>query len=400
MATTAGTPAFSLRDSAGVTIAESSDSTWTDATRWRIADEPDLVIGSVDGSVPGTDFGGYLDVVSLPQGIAVLNHQSDEIRIFDPAGRWVTTLGGRGDGPAEFRSLSAIAPVAGDSVGAWGSRARKIVTFPLAGGSPRVLGTTDRDHAGLYDWRLSAWLSDGRYLLEARSDPRTRPQTATVDSSRLILFSPAGDSLASFGPFPLWQSLFAALEGSGETRLRRFLGSSAITRASGEMIWRGFPDHGFEVLSVDISTGDRRIVRRPHDRVSPAEGAFEAARRLELDSYGGDSPQVLEAMQQTWDALSPVDRMPAYRDFLVAPDGGLWVNHMADPGQVMPEDRVSLSGYRTSNWSVFDASGRWLGTVAFPAEFELREVGFGSALGVRSDELGVSYVERYPILLP
>lgn len=59
---------YTRTDSAGVTITESTEPRWGEGEGWRIAPEPELVIGEVEG---------------------------DERHLVD--------VGGPGDGPAEFR---------------------------------------------------------------------------------------------------------------------------------------------------------------------------------------------------------------------------------------------------------------------------------------------------------
>lgn len=50
--TTTEPAVFTVRDSAGVTISLSTDSSWTSATAWSIDPEPALQIGSRDGEGP------------------------------------------------------------------------------------------------------------------------------------------------------------------------------------------------------------------------------------------------------------------------------------------------------------------------------------------------------------
>ncbi len=395
--TTESAPAFTVRDSAGVTIAESTDSAWTESTRWRIADEPDLSIGSVDGSVPGTDFGSAPVPVSMPNGIAVRNGQTDDIRVFDADGRWVRTVGGLGDGPVEFRFLYDAAVVAGDSVAGWDYNMRKIVTFPTHDdGDARYHATPSRTHAGRFEWAMSGWFPDGRYLLGARDDPRDQGPGSHLNMEWLVLYSPAGDSLDAFGPFPAYWTE-AGPEGQVYMRL---MSRQAITRLGREAIWRGVPQAGFEVRRFDLATGSRRIVRRSSQRMSPPEGIRQAGLRQELEGYPGASETVRAAMRRMWESTPMVDSLPAFYDFLTTPDGYLWMRQVAHPDDVPVDDQPYLSAYATGLWTVLAPEGRWLGTVAMPDDFVMHEAGEGWILGVRTDDLGVAWIERYPIIRP
>ncbi|MDT8368273.1 MAG: hypothetical protein RQ745_03640 [Longimicrobiales bacterium] len=48
----------------------------------------------------------------------------------------------------------------------------------------------------------------------------------------------------------------------------------------------------------------------------------------------------------------------------------------------------------------FDPEGRWLGTVEFPEDVRLHQAGPDWVLGVRTDDLGIAWIERYRILKP
>ena len=75
-------------------------------------------------------------------------------------------------------------------------------------------------------------------------------------------------------------------------------------------------------------------------------------------------------------------------------------DHLAHPDDVPEDDRWNLGAYASDDWTVFDSDGRWLGTLAVPREFVLHEVGSDWILGTRTDDLGVAWIERYPIIRP
>jgi hypothetical protein len=53
-----------------------------------------------------------------------------------------------------------------------------------------------------------------------------------------------------------------------------------------------------------------------------------------------------------------------------------------------------------SRWSVFDASGRWLGDVALPSRFTPKEIGADYVLGIGRDADDVPHVLMYRIEKP
>jgi hypothetical protein len=102
----AAEPAAVTRDSAGIRITESARPAWTAEETRRLSAEPVLVIGRVEGG--GSDlFHGILATRRLSDGrIVVVNRGTSELRFFDGTGRYLSSAGGEGEGPGEFRLMS------------------------------------------------------------------------------------------------------------------------------------------------------------------------------------------------------------------------------------------------------------------------------------------------------
>lgn len=61
--------------------------------------------------------------------VAVVDGQANEVREFDLAGNHVRSFGGRGDGPGEFKFLSAIQPLPGGELAAWDFQTKRVSVF-------------------------------------------------------------------------------------------------------------------------------------------------------------------------------------------------------------------------------------------------------------------------------
>lgn len=134
---------------------------------------PSLRLGAPEGR-PEEQFGRVSDVVPMPDGgVAVLDAQAAEIRMFDADGAYRSTLGGRGQGPGEFQRPIALAWLARDTLAVFDAGPNRITRFG-AGGEPvrttTLEGTGPRITAAafLHDGRLigqSHWLNpDGGAL--------------------------------------------------------------------------------------------------------------------------------------------------------------------------------------------------------------------------------------------
>jgi hypothetical protein len=75
--------------------------------------------------------------------------------------------------------------------------------------------------------------------------------------------------------------------------------------------------------------------------------------------------------------------MPVHSDLIVDAHDRLWVRIYSPPWEV------------TNDWWVFDHDGRWQGTVSLPPELAPFNLGADYVLGLRTDALGVEYVELY-----
>ena len=103
---------FSVRDSSGVTIAESQLPV---SVSLSLATQPDFDIGPQED---GPEFISPINAVRLTDGrIAAVGWAMTEMHLFDAGGKWLRTVGRRGAGPGEFEALGFLLnSSAGDEV--------------------------------------------------------------------------------------------------------------------------------------------------------------------------------------------------------------------------------------------------------------------------------------------
>lgn len=97
-----------------VRVTNSGEPGWTSETAWRL--EEDLRLGNVGGEGP-EQFSRIGAILADSEGyIYVLDLFSQEIRVFQPDGTFSHVVGGRGEGPGEFRDASAMMIGPGDTL--------------------------------------------------------------------------------------------------------------------------------------------------------------------------------------------------------------------------------------------------------------------------------------------
>jgi hypothetical protein len=105
-----------VRDSSGIAVVDVPNLMAVDSVAWRVDLGNSTTIGVTDGE-DAYLFAAIAGVARLSDGrIAVGDRGTDEVRFFDSTGSFLHAIGGRGDGPGEFRSIAILKRLASDSI--------------------------------------------------------------------------------------------------------------------------------------------------------------------------------------------------------------------------------------------------------------------------------------------
>lgn len=100
----AGRPGAVLQDSAGIVIVTNTARTRAAAHDWHVDAAPLVRIGA--SGEPDDELAYVTSVVRLRDGrIVVANGISNEVRFYSDSGALLTSTGGEGEGPGEYRAL-------------------------------------------------------------------------------------------------------------------------------------------------------------------------------------------------------------------------------------------------------------------------------------------------------
>jgi hypothetical protein len=358
----------SQRDSAEVTIIESSSPRWGPADGWTVDPEPLLDLATSGNGTPH-EFYRVRDAIRLPdRSIAVADGGSCEVRFFSSTGRFQQAVGRRGDGPGEFERLTSIHRIRDDSLIALDYWLRRLTVLAPERSVSRTISL----------------LSDGIRVSELRT-LNEATLVATVYSLReyegmnglfrgldpVITMSLTGAVLDTVTSIPGHESF----EGPTFSAPALFGKDSHIAVHQG-LIYLGSADQmQFEVFSP---TGRlERIVRIPEVDLSVSKQEIDEERA----ALAGPNPP--PTITDIIAAIPEPETKPAYSDLLVDTEGFVWAaEYQGHAEREKPKD-----------WRVFSPEGEWLGSVQSPARFTVYEIGLEYVLGTLLDDMDAEHVQ-------
>ncbi len=370
-----GGPQSTVRDSAGVTIVENRSPLPDSRLGWRVGPEATVLIGTAEGD-PAYELFRVGGAMRLSDGrIVVANAGTGELRVYDAKGIHLASWGGQGDGPGEFGAMapSGLEPWPGDSLMARDPFSGRISIFSMDGTFGRAL----RLEGGYQS--VVGPLPDGSvFAATLTTFERGEPGTSEIirpDVDYGIL-STDGSVQRDLGAYP-GSELYMVNTVDGSPFPRPY----PFRRSSFEFTWGDLvviaTNDRYEIRAYRPDGSLARIVRRDHEVRAPTRGDLRDA----VARQNPDRPEALDAVGD----MPLVEAFPAFASVHVDRLGYLWVREYRLPGE------------RHRLWTVFDPEGRVLGLIDMPGSFAVEEIGEDYILGTRDDELGIEYVESWPL---
>jgi len=380
--------ATTTHDSAGVAIVQTSAAAAPQYDAIRVLD-----IGTVDGA-PEYQLHRVSHLARLADGTVVVANGGTELRFFTADGEYLRRSGGEGGGPGEFRNISYLRALDGDSLLAYDVMNRRISIIAPDGAHARDF-TPPSDSAG-NPMQVMAALADGTLLVRARANPPREMQEQVRRDT--LQFAVAMPTMAH--PIP-------RTYGGMESKITIGMQGSTISSVSIAQLpvsrnnYTGATADAFVIASSDtyeLHTWDDmgalvRIVRRDDVPPQPVDDAlFERvidARVAEIvrrgpERAGAPAPDG-DAIRASYRALPRVPTAPAFEGMVVADDGAVWTR------------RFSADAADTHLWDVHDGTGAVTHVVALPAAFRPLLLVTDTVYGVQRDELDVEHVVAYRV---
>ncbi|MCA9739034.1 MAG: hypothetical protein R3E98_08090 [Gemmatimonadota bacterium] len=361
-----------------------------DVAEWRVASEPLLTVGAVDGPSE-TLLSRVADARLLPDGgVAVADGGSSSIRIFDADGRLRTTRGRAGEGPGEFASLSALHLYSPDTLVAWDSRLSRLTLFPPDPGAP-VVTTPVHAPGGSAELWLGRFGDGSGAVGWIRQGPRG-PDAVSADRMDLGRVAIGLGQISVLAPTQGIRRVAFQRPGGARTSMPLPFSPHLVGAVSGDALY--FTDGVGPALEVVGSDGGRRgpLV---HGLTGPpvAEALARLAAELpETGDRGALTTDDLDAVA----AVTPLDPIPAVSALFSDDQGRLWLKAY-DPVADSHWLGRSLAG---GTWWIARRTGGMLARVQVPDGFRPMDVRGSRVAGLVRDTLGVERVEVRALLAP
>ena len=381
------------RDSAGIQLVENTDQgIWTSSSQWTLEEE--TRIGTVEGDSQ-YQFGqiGLIAVDSHGQ-IYVIDGLARNVRVFTPAGEYVRTIGGPGEGPGELGQQAVamymgpgdtllVPDMAQQRVNRYAPDGTSLGSFPLRleNGIPMNIAATRTG------------------VIAEQVRPLTLPDMPARDSMDAILsLATDGTILDTLMRFPSGGSI--DLANRNDPRVTVFAAEPVWDLAEDGRLLFGINDN-YRISVYQPDGRLERIFSKPFTRSPVTEGDQEKIMGYIEKQIRQLVPpaQVSVALQRVRAIYRFADFYPAFAGVTDGPQGTMWVQHIQSPSTVPEgEDWNPLEDAGAPDWDVFDSNGRYLGVVSMPARFQPRMIRDDKIYGVWRDELDVQYVARMRIV--
>lgn len=343
-----------------------------------ISPTPLLSLGVVDGAGPEvwTEIVGAL---RLGDGTLVAaDRMTRELRYFSAEGESQGVVGGFGEGPGEFRTMSSPMQCHRDEVAVWDPALARVSFFDRSGEDLRQVGVdvfagTD----GTRPWRMDC--IPGGPLAVATRPLRGRPpmeEGPFREAVELTLHGSESGEAVRVGAVAEEEFYFSA-----GAVVPRPLGASVHLAVGPGIVYvatstragvRRFRPDGSELAPIQWNPSDFPS----HDR--------ERAIELWIAEQVRDARDP-DASRKFFQDLDFPPELPFMADLLVDATGALWVQ------EFQPNPRESQV------WHVFGGEGESVGRVQVPDGLRLLQVDTEHALGVWTDDLGVAYLRVHGV---
>ncbi len=371
-----------VRDSAGIRIVENTTPLWQPGQEWRLSGEPVVDIGG--GETEEDQLFRVVGALRLRDDrIVVANGGTNEIRFYGPGGAFLSATGGDGEGPGEFRRLSAVRRLRGDSLFAKDTRLFRSSVFD---GQGRFIRTV-QPQGSRGPSTIEIVFDDG--MMMGSSVVRFNVTDVELGLFRMAFtfyrFDGAGDLIDTLGVYPGFELYMVPRQGGIPSTSPHPISRSTYFQFLRDSYYVADNDT-YEVQKYAPDGKLQQIVRLLTAPVQVEPQHMQVLRERALAGVTDDDQR--RRTEQFYRDIPVPETFPAYGGIAVSVEGYLWVRAYDVPGN------------QANNWSVFDAEGTLRGTVELPPHLEPLDIGPDYVLGLWRDADDVEHVRLYELVKP
>ncbi len=379
-----GTPTSTV-DSAGVRLTRIN----TDPAalnEWTLAPAADLTLtGAETGDSAAFAYIGSARWLSDGR-IVVVDAEARRLLLFDANGKFVKALGRRGEGPGEFRSVTSVTVLPGDSILTFDGSLRRLTLWHPDGGyvrSMRVGGTSPES------WPADAWLWQGDKIvvlqLSVTPQDSIPPGTGVRRwpmRARLTLQDTSGRALASSAEF---DGMYTGIYERGDTRLP-FSNQPFAVVARDRVYFGSGASFALSYLNGDFAGAGE--IRWPalHEDLTQTEVEGVKAEAMALAAGRLPPDQIAKRFEMNFASQILPNERPAIGRVFVDNNDQLWVERFE---ATRLGSRLQKAGDR---WTVLSQDGAPVARLRIPNATRLEDVRGTRALIVVRDSLDVQTI--------
>jgi hypothetical protein len=381
-----GAPPPVVRDSSGVAIIENFGPSWSRGERWTVSPEPTIDIG---GQTADADhqLTRPESAVRLADGtIVVANSGKQELRWYDPLGRFMRQAGE----PGQFARLEWVQRFGDAAVLAFDFGNIRASVFDTAGALTQQVafiltyGTAPGSVRGVFSDSTLLLVRDTRYWA-----PETLRSGAVREGlfrgwATVARYALDGSLINNLGSFPESEQVVHRGSGGVVRLVGRPFGRTATFTVHRDRLFAATQDT-YEIEVYDSEGTQTTVVRLEHENEPVEDDQVDRYKRSRL---AGVHERERANKEMELNALPFPLTMPAHGRIIADEDGNLWVE----------DYRPFNAG--TPRWSVFDPEYRMLGTVEFPADVRVHQIGTDFVLGGYRDSAGADHIRVHTLVRP
>jgi hypothetical protein len=374
--------AITTRDSAGIQIVEHTVPAGRVPAAVQVRDSASVMIGIADGEAPYV-FGLIASANRLSDGrIAIADARSQDIRFFDPSGRFLEKVGSQGDGPGEFRRFTEIVRIPGDTLLIGDGRLARLTAIGPTGDVEREV-KLPRLPSGRAVGFLGRF-ADGT-LLGATTASYGDDAESGVKEEHVTYYRMSADGATADSIVRLFSgNSLVEVSGTATNRTIRIGGIVFSPSSSLAVDTGGFHYTDGRSYSIASYTKDGKLARviTLNREPAPVTDADKAAyRERQLANARPERRAEIETALR--DHPYPATH-PALTHLLVDDAGRLWA-------------RDRIVGDEPPRWWVFSPGGQLLGSANVPKGCSPLEIGREHVLCRVTDDLDVERIQLHSL---